>query len=78
MFGDDRFDDIMQLVDDLDDADAVRSYLESIRGSIGCPIESVMAKLDEVKTNIPEQTYIEMSNELMRARREKKRRRPNQ
>jgi hypothetical protein len=42
------------------------------------PIESVMAKLDGVKTNIPEQTYIEMSNELMRAHREKKRRRPNQ
>jgi len=78
MFRDDRYDEIMQFVGDLDDADAVRSYLESIRGPIGCPIESVMATLDEVKTNIPEQKYIEMSNALMRAHREKKRRRPNQ
>ena len=82
MFGADRYDEIMQVYENMqldgDGADAMRSYLESIRGSIGCPIESVMAKLDEVKTNIPEQTYIEMSNELMRAHREKKRRRPNQ
>jgi hypothetical protein len=76
MFGDDRYDEIMQLDRDL--ADDVRSYLESIRGSIGCPIQSVMATLDEVKTIIPEQKYIEMSNALMRAHREKKRRRPNQ
>ena len=77
MFGDDRYYEIVRLYEDnqLDgDGDAVRSYLESIRGSIGCPIEYVMATLDEVKTNIPEQTYIEMCNGLMRA----KRKRPNQ
>ena len=87
MFGDDRYYEIMQQLyenmqlDGFQAAphrDAVRSYLESIRGPIGCPIESVMATLDEVKTNIPEQKYIEMSNALMRAHREKKRRRPNQ
>ena len=71
MFGDDEYDEIMHFgYLDYD----VRSYLKSIRGSIGCPIQSVMAKLDEVKTLIPEQTYIEMCNGLMRA----KRRRPNQ
>ena len=77
MFGDDRYYEIVRLYEDnqLDgDGDAVRSYLESIRDPIECPIESVMAKLDEVKTLIPEQTYIEMCNGLMRA----KRRRPNQ
>ena len=77
MFGDDRYYEIVRLYEDnqLDgDGDAVRSYLESIRDPIECPIESVMAKLDEVKTLIPEQTYIEMCNGLMRA----KRKRPNQ
>ena len=86
MFGDDRYHEIMQLYENIQRGgyraaphrDAVRSYLESIRGPIGCPIEFVMAKLDEVATNIPEQTYIEMSRALMRAHREKKRRRPNQ
>ena len=85
MFGDDRYYEIMQLGDDeaaprraAPHRDAVRSYLDSIRGPIGCPIESVMAKLDEVAPLIPEQTYIEMSRALMRAHREKKRRRPNQ
>ena len=53
------------------DGDAVRSYLESIRGSIGCPIQFAMATLDEVKTLIPEQKYIEMSNALMRAKRKR-------
>ena len=75
MFRDDRYDEIMQVYEnmqlDFDGADAMRSYLESIRGSIGCPIESVMAKLDEVKTLIPEQTYIEMCNGLMRAKRKR-------
>ena len=53
MFGDDEYDEIMHFgYLDYD----VRSYLKSIRGSIGCPIQSVMAKLDEVKTLIPEQT----------------------
>jgi hypothetical protein len=51
--------------------DAVRSYLESIRGRIGCPIQSVMATLDEVKTHIPNQKYIEMCDALMRAHRDK-------
>ncbi len=82
MFGDDRYYEIMQLYENgqiygdgaAPHRDAVRSYLESIRGPIGCPIEFVMAKLDEVATNIPEQTYIEMSRALMRARRM----RPNQ
>ena len=77
MFGDDRYYEIVRLYEDnqLDgDGDAVRSYLESIRDPIECPIESVMATLDEVKTLIPEQKYIEMSNALMRA----KRKRPNQ
>ena len=77
MFGDDRYYEIVRLYEDnqLDgDGDAVRSYLESIRGSIGCPIQFAMATLDEVKTLIPEQKYIEMSNALMRA----KRKRPNQ
>tara|TARA_Y100001954_G_scaffold48069_1_gene50545 strand:- start:32 stop:571 length:540 start_codon:yes stop_codon:yes gene_type:complete len=82
MFGDDRYYEIMQLYENGrlygDGGDAVRSYLDSIRGPIGCPIEFVMAKLDEVATNIPEQTYIEMSRALMRAHREKKRMRPNQ
>ena len=82
MFGDDRYYEIMQLYENGrlygDGGDAVRSYLDSIRGPIGCPIEFVMAKLDEVATNIPEQTYIEMSRALMRAHGEKKRRRPNQ
>ena len=70
MFGGGRLAEIMQL------GGAVRSYLDSIR--IQCPIESVMATLDEVKTDIPEQKYIEMSNGLMQAHREKKRREPNQ
>ena len=70
MFGDDRYHEIMQLYENMQldgfrrnapHRDAVRSYLESIRGPIECPIEFVMAKLDEVKTNIPEQKYIEMS-----------------
>ena len=82
MFGDDRYHEITQLDENMQldgfqaapHRDAVRSYLESIRG----PIEFVMAKLDEVATNIPEQTYIEMSRALMRAHREKKRREPNQ
>ena len=72
MFGADRYHEIIER--DVDGADAVRSYLESIRDPIECPIESVMATLDEVKTLIPEQKYIEMSNALMRA----KRKRPNQ
>ena len=81
MFGDDRYYETVRLYEDnqLDgDGDAVRSYLDPIRGPIGCPIEFVMAKLDEVATNIPEQTYIEISRALMRAHREKKRMRPNQ
>ena len=82
MFGDDRYYEIMQLYENGqlygDGADAVRSYLDSILGPIECPIEFVMAKLDEVATNIPEQTYIEISRALMRAHREKKRMRPNQ
>ena len=71
MFGNDLYDAIMQDVGDRADADAVRSYLESIRGSIGCPIQFAMATLDEVKTLIPEQKYIEMSNALMRAKRKR-------
>ena len=70
MFGDDQLARILQR------GDAVRSYLDSIRGPT-CPIAFVMAKLDQVKTIIPEQTYIEMSNGLMQAYREKQRR-PNQ
>ena len=69
MFGADRYHEIIER--DVDGADAVRSYLESIRDPIECPIESVMAKLDEVKTLIPEQTYIEMCNGLMRAKRKR-------
>ena len=72
MFGDDVRAVIMR--GQLDGA--VRSYLDSIRPR--CPIESVMATLDEVKELIPDGKYIEMSNELMHAHREKKRRRPNQ
>jgi hypothetical protein len=86
MFGDDRYREFMQLYENMQPGgyraaprrDAVRSYLESILGPIGCPIESVMATLDEVKTHIPNQKYIEMCDALLRAHREKKRQRPNQ
>ena len=72
MFGDDVRAEIMRRQLD----GAMRSYLDSIRPR--CPIESVMATLDEVKELIPDGKYIKMSNELMHAHREKKRRRPNQ
>jgi hypothetical protein len=79
MFEDDRYHEIMQLYEIMQPVvyravprlDAVRSYLESIRGRIGCPIQSVMATLDEVKTHIPNQKYIEMCDALMRAHRDK-------
>ena len=52
MFGDDRYHEITQLYENMQldgfqaapHRDAVRSYLESIRGPIECPIEFVMAK----------------------------------
>ena len=53
---------------------AARSYLDSIRGP-RCPIESVMATLDEVATLIPDQKYKDMADGLQQLHREKERRR---
>ena len=78
MFGDDRYYETVRLYEDnqLDgDGDAVRSYLESIRGSIGCPIQFAMATLDEVATLIPDQKYKDMADGLQQLHREKERRR---
>ena len=71
MFGDDRYHEIMQL------GGAVRSPLDSIRGP-PCPIKSLMATLDEVKTLIPDQKYKDMADALQQLHREKQRMRPNQ
>jgi hypothetical protein len=51
---------------------AARSYLDSIRGP-QCPIESVMATLDEVATLIPDQKYKDMADGLQQLHREKER-----
>ena len=56
---------------------AARSYLDSIRGP-RCPIESVMATLDEVATLIPDQKYKDMADGLQQLHREKERRRHHQ
>ena len=67
MFGDDVRAEIMRGPID----GAMRSYLDSIRPR--CPIESVMATLDEVATLIPDQKYKDMADGLQQLHREKER-----